>query len=43
MVLALGILGGFLGGCVFMALFAQRIASSLAEELHHLGNKLQRH
>lgn len=35
------VLGGFLGGCLFMA-FANRLANSLADELHRLGNRLQR-
>ena len=40
MTLTIGILGGFLGGCICTALFAHKIATALAEELHQLGNRL---
>jgi len=39
---ALLVLGSFLGGCVCTALFAQKLAHALADELHRLGNRLER-
>ena len=42
MTIALSLLGGFAGGCVFMALFAHKIATALANDLHSLGNRLQK-
>jgi hypothetical protein len=32
----------FLGGCLCTMVFAQKLAAALAEELHHLGNRLER-
>ncbi len=39
---ALLLLSGFMGGCVCTALFANKLANALADELHRLGNRLER-